>query len=115
MAAVTAVKLARFAINSLQLKATVYMWTDNQIVLCWIQSTKVLPQFIKHRVEEINQSIPNITWQDGPSSENAADLLTKGLTFEQFHTLHCGGADKTGYLMKGSSHHGTHNQSFYSM
>ena len=48
MAAVVAAKLARFVIEFLCLKPTIFMWTDSQIVLCWIQSTKVLPSFIKH-------------------------------------------------------------------
>ena len=86
MAAVVAAKLARFVIESLCLKPTIFMWTDSQIVLCWIQSTKVLPSFIKHRVEEIKQLPPTATWQHCPSSDNPADLLTRGLTFNQFHT-----------------------------
>lgn len=87
MAAVAAAKLANFVIDSLRLKATTYMWTNSQIVLCWIHSTKALPPFIKHRVEEIKQVSPNITWQHCPSTDNPADLLTRGLNFDQFHAL----------------------------
>jgi len=85
MAAVVAAKLACFVIESLCLKVTPCMWTDSQIVLCWIQSRKMLPAFIKHRVEEIKQLLPNAIWRHCPSSDNPADLLTRGLSFDQFN------------------------------
>ena len=95
MAVITAAKLVRFVINSLQLKAMVTIWTDSQIVLCWIQSTKTLPQFIKHRVEDIKRLIRNTIWQFCLSSDTSSP---EGSPLNSF-TLHpCGG------------HHGTHSQ-----
>ena len=43
-----------------------------------------LPQFVSHRVAEINQSIPSASWNYCPTNDNPADLLTRGLTFDQF-------------------------------
>ena len=61
------------------------MWSDSQIVLYWIHSSKRLPQFVSHRVTEIQQSAPSTSWRYCPTSDNPADLLTRGLTDEQFN------------------------------
>ena len=53
MIAVIAARLTRLAIDSLRLNVITHLWTDNQIVLFWLQSTKPLPQFIKHSVSDI--------------------------------------------------------------
>ena len=85
MATVVAARLAKFIITSLKLQgAPTYIWTDSQIVLYWIHSFKRLPQFVSSRVAEINQSIPSASWNYCPTNDNPADLLTRGLTFEQF-------------------------------
>ena len=86
MAAVIAARLTRFVIDSLPLDVTPHLWTDSQIVLFWLQSTKPLPQFINHRVREITQLIPNAIWRHCPTVDNPADLLTRGLSFDQFNT-----------------------------
>ena len=86
MAAVIAAKLAKFVVNSMRLDAPVHLWTDSQIVLFWLQSTKSLPQFISRRVSEIQQLIPSATWRHCPTADNPAGLLTRGLNFEQFNT-----------------------------
>ena len=45
MAEVVATRLSNFIIHSLTLQQpSIYLWTDSQIVLHWIQSTKSLPQ-----------------------------------------------------------------------
>jgi len=53
MAAVIASRLTRFVTDSLRLDVPTHLWTDSQIVLFWLQSTKPLPQFIEHWVREI--------------------------------------------------------------
>ena len=66
MAAVIAAKLAHLVIESLCLKVITYMWTDSQIVLCWIHSTKTLPSFVKHQVKTISKcylATLSIQWQ----------------------------------------------------
>ena len=85
MTVLVAARLARFIISSLKLQsAPTYIWTDSQIVLYWIHSSKKLPQFVFHRVAEINQSTPSASWKYCPTNDNPADLLTRGLTFKQF-------------------------------
>ena len=85
MAVVVAKRLSNFIIHSLTLQQpSIYLWMDSQIVLHWIQSTKSLPQFVTHWVTEIKLTSPGITWQYWPTSDNPADLLTQGLTMQQF-------------------------------
>ena len=77
MAVLVAARLARFIISSLKLEsAPTYIWTDSQIVLYWVHSSKKLPQFVSHRVAEINQSTPAASWKYCPTNDNPADLLT---------------------------------------
>ena len=85
MAALVAARLAKFIISSLKLQSTpTYIWTDSQIVLYWIHSLRKLPQFVSHRVAEIHKSISSSSFNYCPTNDNPADLLTRGLTFEQF-------------------------------
>ena len=87
MAALIAARLTKFVINSLNLvNIPVYVWVDSQITLHWIHSSKRLPQFVTHRVAEINRLLPSVTWKYCPSGDNPADLLTTGLTFQQFQS-----------------------------
>ena len=85
MAAVVGARITKFIITSLKIKSTgIYIWTDSQIVLYWIHSPKKLLPFIAHRIGEIHQLIPATTRKYCPTSSNAVDLPTRGLTFDQF-------------------------------
>ena len=72
MAAVIAARLGSFVVQSLNLNASTFYWSDSQIVLCWLQSKKKLKPFIDHRVREIQ--IVSSTWQYCPMACNPADL-----------------------------------------
>ena len=88
MAAVVGTRLLKCILRSLLPIYTdipFYMWSDSQIVLYWINSSKRLPQFVSHRITEIQQSAPAISRKYCPTKDNPADLLTRGLTAEQFH------------------------------
>lgn len=86
MGALIAARLTKFVINSLELASIpVNMWVDSQIAY-WIYSNKRLPQFVAHRVTEMNHLLPFASWKYCPSSNNPADLLTRGLTFQQFQS-----------------------------
>ena len=53
MAAVIGSRLLNFILTSLSPiynNIPIYMWSDSQIVLYWIDSSKKLPQFVSHRV-----------------------------------------------------------------
>ena len=62
----------------------VNLWSDSQIVLKWISSTKPLKKFVANRVKEIKELIENSTWRYCPTEHNPADLLTRGLTAKHF-------------------------------
>lgn len=83
-AAVLAAKLSVFIRTSLNIDCTLYLWSDSQIVLHWIASQKTLKPFISHRVNEI-RSI-STCWKYCPSVDNPADLLTRGVTFQQMNS-----------------------------
>ena len=87
MPALTATHLAKFIIDSLQLYNTsAFMWTDSQIVLYWIHSKKTLPQFDSSRVSQIHDVLPSASWRFCSTNDNPADLLTRGITYDQLQS-----------------------------
>ena len=85
-AAVLAARLGDFIVRSLQhshFQINTHLWSDSQIVLHWINSNKKLKQFISHRVEEITTLFPATSWHYCPTSENPADLLTRGINSQE--------------------------------
>ena len=84
MAAVVAARLCSFVKASLNSTATVFLCSDSQIVLSWIFSDKKLKPFVSNRVSEIPYI--STTWRYCPSGDNPADLLTRGITFDQLCT-----------------------------
>ena len=83
MAATLGTRLYSFISKSINTDTNVCFWSDSQIVLSWITSKKTLP-FINNRVNEI-QSI-STSWKYCPSADNPADLLTRGITFQQLNS-----------------------------
>ena len=81
MAAVLGTRLYSFIAKSISTDTNVYFWSDSQIVLSWITSKKILKPFVSNRVHEI-RSI-STSWRYCPSADNPADLLTRGITFQQ--------------------------------
>lgn len=53
-----------------------YLWTDSQIVLQWIKTTRVLPPFVSARIMEINR-FKNMEFKYVPTDQNPADLATR--------------------------------------
>ena len=62
----------------------VTMWSDSQIVLHWIATQKVLPKFVANRVKEIRDLTGQYKWKYCPTKDNPADLLTRGITANNF-------------------------------
>lgn len=59
----------------------IYLWSDSSIVLAWIKNStsNKLKQFVINRVNEI-KSLTNVEhWHWVASSENPADLITRGI------------------------------------
>ena len=67
-AALTATRLVKFVIDSLELTSSpVHVWVDSQIALYWIHSSKKLPEFVTHRVSEVNRLLlPSVFWKYCP-------------------------------------------------
>jgi len=95
MAAVVVSRLCSFVVTSL---VTVCLWADSQIVLSWVFSGKKLKPFVSNRIAEICSV--STRWRYYPSTDNPADVLTRGITFEQLST-----SDKGIMVQHGSNHH----------
>jgi len=83
MAAVMEAKLMQHIHNSLSIQ-NVYLWSDSQIVIHWIQSDKQLKRFEASRVKEIANLTRGIRLRYCPTDSNPADLQTRGLTVGQY-------------------------------
>ena len=55
-------------------------WTDSMISLWWIINTdKEYKQFVENRVSEIRRNAPPEQWRYCPTSENPADIASRGI------------------------------------
>jgi len=68
-------------------KSCLRFWTDSLNVIAWIknQSRKFNP-FIANRVSEIQSNSQAHQWKHVPSSDNPADLVSRGSTIEDLST-----------------------------
>ena len=83
MAAVIGARLSQFVLTSLdQLHPRVIMWSDSQIALHWLLSTKKLPLFVVNRTQEIHSLVPHAMWNYCPTQDNPADLVTRGVSVQ---------------------------------
>ena len=92
MAAVMATRLVQFVVSSLHFQSNdqsnhTHLWTDSQIALHWIYKQHNPKPFISRRVAEIVRAFPANSWSYVPSSDNPADLLTRGISAEQLFSL----------------------------
>ena len=62
----------------------VTFWSDSQIVLHWLSTTKKLKKFVSNRVSEINALTKSHSWKYCPTHDNPADLLTRGVSADFF-------------------------------
>jgi hypothetical protein len=82
MAAILGARLATHLEHSL-MPNNIYYWSDSQIVLHWLATTKPLKQFERNRVTEIKNLSKLRTWKYCPTECNPADLLTRGISAQQ--------------------------------
>ena len=68
--------------NELEFSA-VHLWCDSQIDLYWLTSDKVLPVYVRNRVDEISSLLPDVLFHYVPSKENPSDLVTRGVTSKE--------------------------------
>ena len=57
----------------------IVFWSDSQIVLGWLSSSKPQKQFVRNRIAEIKDLTTGSTWNYVPTECNPADLLTRGI------------------------------------
>ena len=77
-AAVIAAHLAKFIVSTLQPQlgeVNIRLWSDSQITLHWIFSSKQLKPFVANRVKDIYSLFPTSVWGYCHTEDNAADLL----------------------------------------
>ena len=88
LAAVLGSELSKYLSNTLlpkYYKSQIILWSDSQIVLSWISSSKPLrQQFIRHRVQLIRDLTSQSTWKDYSTTSNPADLITRGMNAKAF-------------------------------
>ena len=88
MAALIGTRLANFVSCALKPRypnLKVRLWSDSEIVLHWLHSTKQLKPFIANRTREIKNLFPVSLWSHCPTNDNPANLLTRGITATEFH------------------------------
>lgn len=87
-AAVILSDLMSYVINAYRHKITlneIYAWSDSTIVLSWIKSSAHRWQtFVSNRVSYIQERIPPIHWRHIRSSENPADIASRGAFPSEF-------------------------------
>ncbi|CAC5419883.1 unnamed protein product [Mytilus coruscus] len=83
MAAVLGARMAKHLTKTLEPQRTV-LWSDSQIVLHWISSSKTFGRFVQNRVLEIKETTQNYGWKYVPTESNPADLQTRGISSTQF-------------------------------
>lgn len=62
----------------------VHLWSDSTIVLCWLDTLPhKLKSYYANRVIEIHELVPEAKWHHVPSTQNPADILSRGSTVNQ--------------------------------
>ena len=67
----------RQALVGLPVATTVHCWLDSSVALRWIGDRREYRQFVANRVRKI-QTYPNVVWYHVPSTDNPADLESRG-------------------------------------
>ena len=72
--------------EELGIQLVFHLWSDSQITLYWLESTKKKPPFVQARVDKIGAFTRQLgaVWHYCPTADNPADLLTRGLRFKDF-------------------------------
>ena len=67
----------RQALEGLPVATTVHCWLDSSVALHWIGDRREYRQFVANRVRKI-QTYPNVVLYHVPSTDNPADLESRG-------------------------------------
>ena len=68
-----------------ELEVQSVFWTDSVTVLCYLNNeSKCFHTFVANRIQRIKNVCDPSQWHYVPSKDNPADLLTRGLTIDEF-------------------------------
>ncbi|XP_025267293.1 uncharacterized protein LOC112638911 [Camponotus floridanus] len=80
-AAVLLCRLAKHAMEILDLTAPLHLWTDSTVALGWIRGHPSRWQtYVANRVSEIQRTTPQAAWHHVPGQDNPADCASRGLS-----------------------------------
>ena len=82
MAVLTGARLVKHLQESLP-ATEITFWSDSQLVRHWLSTSKTLKRFVARRVTEIHEFTEPFKWKYCSSSDNPADLLTRGIPTDQ--------------------------------
>ncbi|XP_046420473.1 uncharacterized protein LOC124179783 [Neodiprion fabricii] len=87
-AALVLAKLCHAATQAFSQKIQgIYLWSDSTVTLTWIASSPNLRKiYVANRVTKIQNLTRNAVWLHVPSEHNPADLISRGMTFEDWET-----------------------------
>lgn len=66
----------------------IYLWTDSTIVLAWINSLSLFQVYVANRIARINDLTHASQWHHTPTSENPADLISRGVDVDSISTCY---------------------------
>ncbi|XP_065084340.1 uncharacterized protein LOC135706623 [Ochlerotatus camptorhynchus] len=77
-------KLLVQAMDSFDISATIYLWTDSTIVLNWLSATpSTWKTFVANRIAEIQELTIHAVWNHVPSKNSAADFISRGMNLDE--------------------------------
>nr|XP_046478563.1 uncharacterized protein LOC124217212 [Neodiprion pinetum] len=87
-AALVLAKLCHAATQAVSQKIQgIYLWSDSTVTLSWIASSPNLRKiYVANRVTKIQNLTRNAVWLHVPSEHNPADLISRGMTVEDWET-----------------------------
>ena len=89
--AVLLAKLLRYVIDVYTTASitSVHAWTDSTMVLAWLDSEPSRWEIIvANRVAEIQRTVPDVAWHHIHSSQNPADIASRGMPPVELETAH---------------------------
>ena len=60
----------------------VFIWADSRVVLSWISNHKILPAFIRRRIDKI-RAVEDVKFRYVPGEINPADIPSRGMLLNE--------------------------------
>ena len=86
-----AARLLKFVRSALQGKYNITnccMWTDSQIVIAWLNSSKLTIPYVRSRVNDIKSLAPGANVYYVNTKENPSDMISRGVTAKEMLSSH---------------------------